>query len=45
MFAKQVLALPCGKRSVRFRLPLVINESEVDELLNCVEACVPAVTA
>ena len=45
MFAKQVLALPCGNRSVRFRLPLVINEQEVDELLNRVEACVPAVSS
>ncbi len=40
---KKVMALPCGDDSVRFRLPLVINESEVDELLSRVAACVPAV--
>ena len=41
---KKVMALPCGDDSVRFRLPLIINEQEVDELLSRVEACVPAIS-
>ncbi len=42
---KRVMALPCGTKSVRFRLPLVFTEAEVDELLSRVEACVPAGTS
>jgi L-lysine 6-transaminase len=33
LLARKVLALPCGADSVRFRLPLIISEAEVDELL------------
>jgi L-lysine 6-transaminase len=29
-----VIALPCGTRSVRFRLPLIMTIEEADELLN-----------
>jgi L-lysine 6-transaminase len=29
-----VIALPCGKRSVRFRLPLVMTVEDADSLLN-----------
>jgi len=31
---RKVLALPCGEDSVRFRLPLVIEDADVDELLS-----------
>ncbi len=34
MFKEKVLALPCGKKSVRFRLPLVMTMEEASELLN-----------
>jgi L-lysine 6-transaminase len=42
LLEQKVLALPCGERSIRFRLPLIIGESEVDELLSRVSRCVPA---
>jgi L-lysine 6-transaminase len=38
MFAREVVALPSGPLSVRFRLPLVIQAAEIDEILNRVEA-------
>jgi L-lysine 6-transaminase len=31
---QRVLALPCGERSVRYRLPLIMTEQDADELLN-----------
>lgn len=34
LFKEKVLALPCGKRSVRFRLPLVMTMEDANELLN-----------
>ncbi len=34
MFNEKVLALPCGKKSVRFRLPLVTTMEDASELLN-----------
>jgi L-lysine 6-transaminase len=38
LYERKVLALKSGTRSVRFRLPLVITEAEVDELLRRVAA-------
>jgi L-lysine 6-transaminase len=38
LFARELVALPSGPTSVRFRLPLIINAAEVDEILNRVEA-------
>lgn len=43
LFADKVLALPCGPDSVRFRLPLVMEEGEADELLARTEKAVEAV--
>lgn len=45
LYGQKVLALPTGELSVRFRLPLNINESEVDELLSRTAAAIPAVAA
>ncbi len=45
LFEHKVLALSCGVRSVRFRLPLIISQSEIDELLNRVEQSVGVVVA
>jgi len=42
---KRMLALPCGERSVRFRLPFVVTESEVDRALETLAACLPATGA
>jgi L-lysine 6-transaminase len=39
---QKVLGLASGPDSIRFRLPLVISEDEVDRLLQAVEASVPA---
>jgi len=39
---RKVLALPSGTASIRFRLPLVIDAAEVDELLSRTAECVPA---
>ena len=38
MFNHKVIVLPCGERSMRFRLPLVMTREESDMLLNAVEA-------
>jgi L-lysine 6-transaminase len=38
MFENELMALPCGPRSIRFRLPFVIQPEEVDEILNRTEA-------
>lgn len=37
MFDNELLALPCGPRSIRFRLPFVIQPEEIDEILNRTE--------
>ncbi|HED64912.1 MAG TPA: L-lysine 6-transaminase [Planctomycetes bacterium] len=42
LFEKEMMALAAGPNSVRFRLPLVINASEVDEILGRVAECLPA---
>ena len=34
LFKEKMLALPCGKKSVRFRLPLVMTMEDASELLN-----------
>jgi len=39
---KQVLALACGTRSIRFRLPLVLTEQDADTALERVADCTPA---
>jgi L-lysine 6-transaminase len=44
MLEQKVLALPCGSRSVRFRLPMTIGEPDVEVLLERVASCA-AVTA
>ncbi len=38
----KVLALPSGERAVRFRLPFVVTEAEVDTGLERVASCLPA---
>lgn len=40
-----VIALPCGTRSVRFRLPLVMTTQDADELLHRTQIAVNAMTA
>ena len=42
LFDKEVIALSAGPNSVRFRLPLVISDEQVDELLNRLASCMPA---
>jgi len=42
LFEQKLIALPTGETSIRFRLPLVIGESEVQKALECVGAAVPA---
>ncbi|MDG2292701.1 MAG: aminotransferase class III-fold pyridoxal phosphate-dependent enzyme, partial [Phycisphaerales bacterium] len=44
LFERNVIALPCGDDTVRFRLPLNFSMAEADELLNRVESCVPLAT-
>ncbi len=39
LFEKKVLALPCGSCSVRFRLPLILNEAEAGDLLTRFAQC------
>ena len=41
LYAQKVLALRSGPRAIRFRLPLVISEAEVDVLLERVAAALP----
>jgi L-lysine 6-transaminase len=43
LYAKRVLALPSGRASIRFRLPLTISAAEVDELCARTAASAPAV--
>jgi L-lysine 6-transaminase len=38
MFDNELMALPCGPDSIRFRLPYVISAEEIDEVLNRVES-------
>jgi 4-aminobutyrate aminotransferase-like enzyme len=38
MFDNELIALPCGPRSIRFRLPYVISADEIDEILARTEA-------
>jgi L-lysine 6-transaminase len=40
-----VIALPCGTRSVRFRLPLVMTIQDADELLSRTRIAVNAMVA
>jgi L-lysine 6-transaminase len=40
---KQVLLLPCGERSIRFRPPLNIQKKEIDKGLEIIEKVLPAV--
>jgi L-lysine 6-transaminase len=42
MFERKLMALTCGPDSVRFRLPLIIDEKEVDAMLERVAAAIPA---
>jgi L-lysine 6-transaminase len=42
LFDNKVLALPSGADSIRFRLPFVLEDSEIDVLLERVAACAPA---
>ena len=42
MYKSRLLALPCGAVSIRFRLPLVIDASEVSAILERVEASIRA---
>jgi len=42
MFERQLMALPCGKDSVRFRLPLTVSANDVDTMLERVAESVPA---
>ncbi len=41
MRMKQLLALNSGERSIRFRMPLVVTEAEVDLALDRIAACIP----
>jgi L-lysine 6-transaminase len=40
-----VLALPCGTRSVRFRLPLIITDAEVDQIVSLLADCLTSAMA
>jgi L-lysine 6-transaminase len=42
LFKHELMALPAGVSSIRFRLPLVATESVIDEILKRVEASLPA---
>ena len=42
MFARGLVVLPSGSRAIRFRLPFVISPAEIDEILDRVEASLPA---
>jgi 4-aminobutyrate aminotransferase-like enzyme len=42
MFTRELVVLPSGSRAIRFRLPFIINPAEIDEILNRVEASLPA---
>jgi acetylornithine/succinyldiaminopimelate/putrescine aminotransferase len=40
--AQRLLALNSGEKSIRFRMPLVVTESEIDMALTKVAACLPS---
>ena len=42
LFAKQVIALASGEKAIRFRLPLIISEAEIEEALTRIADCLPA---
>lgn len=42
MFEHKLMALPAGTKSIRFRLPLIIQEAEVNTILECVADAIPA---
>lgn len=42
LFDQKLLSLASGTRSVRFRMPLVINAEEIDQILERVASAVPA---
>jgi len=42
LFAKHVIALASGEKAIRFRLPLVITEAEIEEALTRIADCLPA---
>lgn len=42
LFARELVVLASGSRAIRFRLPFVIGSGEIDEILNRVEAGLPA---
>jgi L-lysine 6-transaminase len=39
---RRLLALACGERTIRFRMPLVVSEDEVRLALERIAACVPS---
>jgi L-lysine 6-transaminase len=39
---QQLLALPCGERSVRFRMPLIVSAEEIDRALEMIANALPA---
>lgn len=41
MYARELVLLPSGESSIRFRLPFVIAPAEIDEILDRVEASLP----
>ena len=45
LYHKGVLTLPCGKSTLRFCPPLVIDESLVEEALAILETCLKRVEA
>jgi 4-aminobutyrate aminotransferase-like enzyme len=40
--AQRLLALPSGESSIRFRLPLIVSEAEIDLALTKIAACLPS---
>ncbi len=45
LYDASVLALPCGPDSVRFRLPLIMDENEAEELLDRTERAIRRASA
>ncbi len=46
LMAKRVMALPSGERAIRFRLPLITSDKELEIALDRIEQCAPtSVTA
>lgn len=42
MREQMLLALPCGPRSVRFRMPLIVTSAEIDRALEMIANALPA---